>query len=284
MMSLLVGDLGDVQGPLDESIALATAHEDESVEARGYSLLGLLALFTDDLAASRDLFEKAEALARHAGDAWCLADALGTLASIYPLHGDVEAAEVAGREGLEMARGNLDEHGIRMSLFGLALAASRRGDAALVETRAHEGLDVSRSLGDLWFSSYFLWLLADAALALGDAEAALAHANESVELAERIGVPLLSICGLDVRARIALQQGDHEAALRDAEAAVAVAQLPGVFSSYASAAFATRGLVAARLGDSDAARELLSRAEELAAGVGDVIAEERARAALASLD
>ena len=68
------------------------------------------------------------AQARSVGDDWCLADALGTIGSIYPLVGEYERGRAAGEEGLALARGRGDLQGMRMSLFGLALTARRAGD------------------------------------------------------------------------------------------------------------------------------------------------------------
>ena len=51
--------------------------------------MGLLAFFAND-AKSRELFEESIALARAAGDEWCLTDCLGTIGSIYPLQGEPE--------------------------------------------------------------------------------------------------------------------------------------------------------------------------------------------------
>jgi len=61
------------------------------------------------------LLEQSVEVAREVGDLWCLADVLGTLASIYPLQGELDAAENAGTEGLRIARANNDDHGMRMA-------------------------------------------------------------------------------------------------------------------------------------------------------------------------
>src|SRR5207248_1611597 len=141
----LAGDLEGASEPLEASLALAYSREDDSTIGRAHDVLGLLAFFADDIDEARARFEKTVVHSRRAGDSWCLADALGTLASIYPLQGDLDLAETVGREGLAIARGNRDEHGIRMSLFGLALTAQRRGDHESVRDLASEGLAVSRA-------------------------------------------------------------------------------------------------------------------------------------------
>src|SRR5207248_312885 len=145
-----------------------------------------------------------------------------------------------GREGLAIARGNRDEHGIRMSLFGLALTAQRRGDHESVRDLASEGLAVSRAFGDQWFTSYFLWLLAAASLGVCDVARAQREADESVEVARQIDSPLLLTCGLEVRARAAWHAGDRTQAIRDLDAALVAAGRGGVPKSYIATALIAR--------------------------------------------
>jgi predicted ATPase/class 3 adenylate cyclase len=279
----LAGALGDVRAPLEEGLALAYAVGDDVTIGRSHDVLGMLAFFTDDAVEARAGFEKAVVHARGANDMWCLADALGTLASIYPLQGEIELAETVGREGLAIARRNRDEHGIRMSLFGLALTASRRGDHVSAREHASEGLAVSRELGDLWFTSYFLWLLADASLQAGDLSRALAEADESVAVAQRIESALLVVCGLEVRARVRLEAGDRAAAIADLDEGLVIAERGGVPKSYRATALATRAAVFLDDGQPSEAHALLEQAERLAGDVHDRFVVERAHALRGSL-
>jgi predicted ATPase len=284
LLRTLVGDLDHAREPLEASLALADARGDDSTAARAHDVIGLHAFFANDVDEARRRFEQSVIHARRATDSWCLADALGTLASIYPLQGDLVLAETVGREGLGIASTNRDEHGIRMALFGLALTASRRGDYLLVRERASEGLEISRDLGDLWFTSYFLWLLADASLGLGDVGGARGEADESVEVAQRIDSPLLLTCGLEVRARVAREAGDGDAALRDLDEALAASGRGGVPNSYTAAALVTRGELLLDAGSAEEARRLLERAARLAAEVRDSWIAGRATALLVQAD
>src|SRR5213079_708707 len=80
---------------LEESLELARTLGDKSQVARSLVVLGLLAFFRNDMRGARSLLEEGAALARAADDRWCLADALGTLSSIYPLQGEADAAQAA---------------------------------------------------------------------------------------------------------------------------------------------------------------------------------------------
>jgi predicted ATPase len=280
----LLGDLSGAREPLETSFALADASGDDSIAGRAQSMLGLLAFFVDDVDEARARFEESASRARRAADTWCLADALGTLASIYPLQGDLELAEDVGREGLAIARTNRDEHGMRMALFGLGVSASRSEKFGLVRERASEGLAISRALGDLWFTSYFLWLLADAAIGMRDLPLALREADESVEVAKRIDSPLLLTCALEVRGRANREGGNSAAAARDVDDALLVADRGGVPRSYIAAASLTRAELLAEEGAVKDAVPLIERAERLALDVRDVLVAERARRLLLAAD
>jgi tetratricopeptide (TPR) repeat protein len=207
-------------------------------------MLGLLAFFRDDLRQARVLLEQSIQVAREVGDLWCLADALGTAGSIYPLQGELDAAENAGTEVLRIARANNEEHGMRMSLFGLALTASRRGDAERTRGLGQEGLSICRAIGDPWFTSYFLWLLALSSLELGELGQARIEAEESFAIAKRLNVALLAACALEALGRVARAGRDADAAERHFAEGLAVAAAGTVPKSYQAAIHRARGELA----------------------------------------
>ena len=153
-MWTLIGDPERAQAALERCLELARELGDDSWAARALDMMGLLAFFAND-AKSRELFEESIALARAAGDEWCLTDSLGTIGSIYPLQGEPEKAQAAGSEALELARRAGDQQGLRMALFGLGLAAYRRGDLSPARAYADQGLAVARGLDDSWFIPYY---------------------------------------------------------------------------------------------------------------------------------
>jgi predicted ATPase/class 3 adenylate cyclase len=283
-LGVLSGGGASASDALERGLAIARRVGDPSSAARCLAVLALLAFFGDDLETSRRLFEESIDAARDAGDVWCLADSLGTLASISALQGDLgSAAEAAGREGLAVAREAGDDQGVRMALFALALAALRRGDVATVAELGGEGLRISRAIGDPWFISYFHWLLASQAIERGDAAAARPDAEGALEVGLQIGGTLLVVCAREALARVELAEGNEAAARRQLDEALVAAAAGGVPASYVSAVELTLGRLAATSGSGEEARAHLETALALAGGVGDTWAADRARVALERL-
>jgi predicted ATPase len=270
--------LGDPEaGPvLEEARAMARRLGDGSMEARTLDILGMLALFQNDLERARGMLEASVELARDNGDVWCLVDALGTAGSIYPLLGEFGRARAAGGEALRMARGRGDLQGMRMALLGLALVERRTDNAIAARAAAEEGLEICRRLDDRFFSSYFLWLLAYASLALGELKRAGDEADEALSLARQVGAPLLVSCALEVSAAVARDMSDAATArayLTEAEALGREALVPG---SYRSEALRSLAALDAAEGDTESARARLAEARELARQAPDPWAEQRA--------
>jgi hypothetical protein len=80
---------------LRDGLAMARRTGDGSLVARPLDVLGLLAFFGNELATAQSQLEESIRHARAAGDDWCLADALGTIGSIYPLVGKLDQGRVA---------------------------------------------------------------------------------------------------------------------------------------------------------------------------------------------
>jgi predicted ATPase len=277
--------LGDPRaGPfLRHGLAMAKEVGDRALIARSLDVLGLLAFFENDLAAAQSLLEKSINEARRADDDWCLADALGTIGSIYPLVGELSMARQAGGEGLSLARSRGDLQGARMSLFGLALAAWRAGEQQQARSAAEEGLEISRRLGDAFFNSYFLWILAGIEMASGAVGLAHQHADEALALARDIGAPLLIVCALEARAAVARALENTKQArelLAEAEEIGLTSSVPG---SYVSEVLRALALLDVEDGDQESARRRLGQAVELARSVGDPLAERNAQSDLADI-
>jgi predicted ATPase/class 3 adenylate cyclase len=284
MLAVLTGDRDGGRKRLEEGLSLAHAVDDRQTAARSLTMLGLLAFFGHDLPRACALMEQAVDAAREAGDLWCLADVLGTLGSIYPLCGDLDAGEKAASEGLRIARANHDAHGIRMSLFGLALTYLRRDDAKRTRELASEGLAVSRALGDPWFTSYFLWLVSRASLGLGDVDQARAEAEQAYTVATRIGVDLLTVCALDSLGRVAHAAGDAESADRHFAEALAVSAGEAVPKAYSAGIHLARAELELDRGERQAARRDAEQALSIADEGGDILVADGARALLRGID
>lgn len=278
LLEVLRGDDGGEQH-LVEALGRARELGARQIEARSLSVLGLVAFFRNEPGRAQSQLEDSVEVARAADDRWCLADALGTLSSIYPLYGRLDDARPAGEEALALARGMHEQQGIRMALFGLALEAIRREELGRARTLGEEGLAICREIGDQWFISYFLWLLALASLGLAQSERARHEADEALTVGREVGGALLVVCALEVLARLELAAGDLGSARVRLDEALAVAEA-GVPASYVAAVYLTRGMLARAGGDADGARSELERSREVARASGDTWAEAAARAAL----
>lgn len=268
-MLALAGDLERSRLLLYRGQALAEGQGDDSMAARYLDMLGLHAFFDDDPQEACRLLERSIERARAAGDHWCLADALGTIGSIYPLVGEHTQAVAASTEALSIARSNRDLQGTRMALFGVALNAVRDGRLDTAEQASREGLEISRPLGDLWFVSYFLWTRSTASRLSGDAAAAWLQADESLAVARELGAPLLLVCALEAQAAAARDQGDGEvvaAALQEAET---IGRAGGVPGSYVAEVLRAAAELAWEAGDRQRALGLAEESRALADHVGD---------------
>jgi ATP/maltotriose-dependent transcriptional regulator MalT len=251
--------------------------------ARTLDLLGLLAFFASDFAAARAQLEASIDAARRVDDVYCLTDALGTVASIYPLMGEVELARQVGTEALRLASDRGDAQGTRMALFALAITAMLRGDAQESLVAAREGLEVCRRLSDSFFVAYFLWVLARAELLTGQLDRARESADESLELARAVAAPVVLACALEARAAVALGDGDTATAsdlLDEAERLSEGGFVPG---AYIVQVVRRRAELHVAQGQVDLARIRLREAIERARSIGDTVGATAAAAELAAL-
>jgi non-specific serine/threonine protein kinase len=267
---------------LAEAETVARETNDRVLLARIMVVQGLLAFFANDMPQCRRTFEQGIELARAVGDTWSLTDGLGTLGSIYPLMGELQAAQTAASEGLSIARPARDLQGTRMALFALALVAVRKGDLRSAAEASEEGLQICRGLGDVWFVSYFEWILSTASRLAGDLAAAQAWAADALRVARQLDAPLLIVCALEASAASARSAGrlnDAAAQLREAES---LGRAGGVPASYVSEVLRASAELSADMRDVTRARELATEAAEFARAVGDAWAERRAADLLAS--
>jgi predicted ATPase len=282
LLATLFGDDAAAPARLGECAELAQAIGDYSRLARSRDVLGLLAFFGNQPQEARRLLEQSIALARQADDAWCLADALGTVASIYPLLGEFAAVRVTAHEALAIARRNDDLQGVRMALFAEALARYRLGDLAAARRDATDGLAICREIGDRWFVSYFLWLLSLEATARGDREHAGEFALEGLERARDLEAPLLLVCALEALAAVHRDAGDLEEAARLLDEADQLGGAVGVPGSYHSTVLTMRAGLAVTRGEAERAVGLAQRAIDRAREVDDPWAIARALTARAA--
>ena len=283
LLSAVVGNEERSLMLAEQCLALAHSIDDGSMVARSQGILALHAFFRNDLSSARSEFEESIFYARRVGDEWCLADSLGTLASIYPLQGEFERSEEAALEGLDIARANDDRQGMRMNLFAIALCDARLGRLDTARKAAEEGLAICQLIGDLFFCSYFLWILSLVATQTGDLERARAFAVESLEIAEDIGAPLLLVCALEAFAGVEHADGKQGEAERLLARAAEIGNLGMVPNSYVATVHRRLGELAAARGDPATARKYLEESVSIARSVGDAWGVDRSESALTAL-
>ncbi|POM23786.1 putative HTH-type transcriptional regulator [Actinomadura rubteroloni] len=165
------------------------------------ALAGLLAVLQNDLAASADLLERAEARASGTGDDAGLAyvrQAQG-MAALYDDRTDEAVRLLTEATVLHRAAG-ADDVLVPIADLFLSVACCLGGDTATALEHAERAVAVTEGSGDLWCRSYGLLARGTARLLAGAADEALADVRAGLavkrDLGDRLGVSLaLDVAG-----------------------------------------------------------------------------------------
>ena len=122
-----MGNYGEAQGYLQESIAVARELGDMTGVAAALQPLALAALGLGDMAAARAHLEEALALERKHGNTRDVAAVLNALAQIHRAQGELDAAEPLYESALAIAREISDREIIAIALLNLAMVSIGRG-------------------------------------------------------------------------------------------------------------------------------------------------------------
>lgn len=265
LMLVAAGEFADARPVVKEALGRARETSDPALEARALTLFAELDLMTDTTAAAERLPE-AVALARRAGDQWCLADALGKLGASALYRGDATGATAPFMESLAIGRAAGDERAVHRALGGLARAAALNGDVEAALDLIGEGLAIARRLGDRSWLALDLAMLGDLERAVGRPEQGMEHARMGMALAEEIDARYPRYVATGLAGRIALALGDLDTAASLFATAVALSGESGLVP-FASAWHLGLAEVALARGDgdtaADAARSALARAEPI---------------------
>ena len=280
-MILMAGDHEGAIPVLQQSLARFRELRDLRGCGRALLILGNAMQQRDDTTTTALLAESAS-LAREAGDAWCLAHALGVAGFEMRAHGELAAARPLFEECLAVARDAQDRQSLRMGLLGLGSVCLDQGAYRSAEPLLEEAVGVSTELGEGYARATALQYLAQLAVGSGDYERAGPLVEEALELFRDGGPPSALVQPLVMLSRLARVEGDIPRARHELEEALSLAR-----AGHGSPVRALLGLgeLAGEENQPDAAQRLLeealsvARAHGLEQGVGDALhaLAERAR-------
>lgn len=222
------GDLGRLEAPLEESLALyrelGAGHGTASV-LRG---LGYVELNKGDFERSEALLEESLALSREFGDGFVADAALTGLAVIALERGDLERSEAFMEESLASSRRRGDTKVIAYSLHNWGYSLASRGEYERTAAMAEEAVALFRGLDNRRGVALSLVTLGIAALGRGDPEAAKRLAGESLTLNQEVGDRCVTAENLEILTGVAGSAGEAARAARLWGAAEALREAVGV--------------------------------------------------------
>ena len=259
-LALMLGDTAVAMAALPEAADLYRSVEDLRGWARSVLLLANCVIYFDPLGA-QPLLEQSAALAREAGDDWCLVHALALGGLSHHLQCEPAAARPLLDQAVAVARRSRDDQGLRIAYAVLGELALSEGDHDTAEEALNEVLSVTRRLGESYGAGVALVGLGEVALARGDHDAAFRALEEGEAAGRATASPGITIGALSLQAQLAQAEGDDTTAARLYDEAISVAA--GVGSDSISA---RRGLgeVAAARRDPVEAERLFEEALALA--------------------
>jgi predicted ATPase/DNA-binding CsgD family transcriptional regulator len=153
-----------------EALELAETLGQESTMARALHVIGLFQRFSDPFGSHRGL-ERSRALARAAGDDWCLIHSTQVLASSYLLCDDFEQGERLLEEVLPLTEGM--GHVLATHWFCSSMGPFARAETTLFFERADRAVGFARQIGDPIVEAWPHTFMGHYELAQGKPDAAL---------------------------------------------------------------------------------------------------------------
>jgi len=253
-----------------ESLALYQGLDDIRGMARALQLVGSCTLMVDP-PRGRPLLREGVALARKAGDRWCLTGSLAVSGLIESYQGDLAVARPALEECLVLARAADDKHNLVLGLLGLGILVFQEGDYGSAEALFEEGLAVARELGSPRLASLTLAALTHVQAHSSRGQGLL---EEGLGLGRESESPWTVALGLQAQGGLMRAEGDLHTAGRLFAEALAVAQTAGS-KRIAAGVLLDMSELCQALGDPDGARARSDEALGLAtdSGVDHVVAQ-----------
>ncbi len=207
LMLVANGELAAARPVVREAAAMASTAGDPGLAARSLILVGELDLMSDPAAAQEPL-DHAVALARQAGDTWCLADALGKLGAAALYRSEATEARPLLEESLAIAREAGDQRSIHRALGGLARVAAIEHDVDRAIALLQESLVLSKRLDDRIWIALDLAMLGEFERLAGRPREGEALARRGLALAEDIGSGYARYMATGLLGRISLALGN----------------------------------------------------------------------------
>src|SRR2546421_286358 len=210
---LASGDIIGAHAQAEETLTFVRAHapaEDSWTLACALNAFGSVVLSQGDSTQAQQLYERAIALFKEAGDLWLYGELHLFLANVYWAQGDEARARTFLREGLAIHDqvGNAWVTGWFVSLFGKI--ALRQGDIPRARFLLEAGLKRHQQVGDQQGQALLYALLAQAAASERDYTLTRTLAAQSLELARAVGDTGSLILCLEELADVVAGQGEPE--------------------------------------------------------------------------
>ena len=207
------GDIIGAHAQAEETLTFVRVHapvEDSWTLACALNAFGSVVLSQGDYTQAQQLYERAIALFKEAGDLWLYGELHLFLANVYWAQGDKARARTFLKEGLAIHDqvGNAWVTGWFVSLFGKI--ALRQGDIPRARFLLEAGLKRHQQLGDQQGQALLYALLAQAAASEHDFTLTRTLASQSLELARAVRDTGSLILCLEELADVVAGQGEPE--------------------------------------------------------------------------
>lgn len=192
-----------------------------ALKTRALNTAGALAYFQHDSTAHALLEESVE-LSEEIGDKQLLADALGWLAGIFDLRGDLDKAASLCEKAIALYRVTGDDWDLADQLHGYSWQMMRRGDYRRGRALNEESLMLFDQTGDRWTKASPLSNLGWIAYSQGDCASARKLCEESLELFQEVGDTNGCALVTNLLGEIARVTGDYVEAAAKYEQSIAL--------------------------------------------------------------
>lgn len=208
MLALYQNQYATARPLFEDSLALAHAIKDPTGVATALLNLGRIAMEQGELPRATALLEESLTLYQAVNHTYGMADTLNVLACVVQNQGNLARADTLFEESLALHQQSGNLRGCAFVLNNLGILAQEQGDYARATNILAECLMLDRQLGDIWGSAMTLNNLGMAHHEQGNDVQAVALYEESLALSRQLHDKLSIARTLDNLGEVALGQGD----------------------------------------------------------------------------